>query len=97
MDIHLDIEETRGCNVATRNQRPAALPALAHFIAIHSPEHIERCGQIRAITFKKTAKLLVTYPEKSECSNGRARTQDGSRPRLCMTPFLYDTGAPTRP
>jgi site-specific recombinase XerD len=37
----LDLEETRNCSIATRNQRLAAIHALARFIGAHSPEHIE--------------------------------------------------------
>src|SRR6516165_2385696 len=47
------LEGERGCGVATRNQRLAALRSLAHFVGSHSPEHAEWCGQIRAIPFKK--------------------------------------------
>ena len=43
------IEEGRGCGLATRNQRLAAIHSLAHFIALHSPEHVAWCGQIRAV------------------------------------------------
>src|SRR5437867_11803324 len=35
-----DLEERRGCGVATRNQRLAAIRSLARFIALHSPEHV---------------------------------------------------------
>ena len=34
-----DLEEGRGCAVATRNQRLAALHALARFIGLHAPDH----------------------------------------------------------
>jgi len=61
-----DLEQTRGCSVTTRNQRLAVLHALARFIGHRSPEHIEWCGQIRALPFKKTAKPLIPYLEKAE-------------------------------
>src|SRR5688572_30253969 len=35
-----ELEEGRGCGAATRNQRLAALRSLAHFIGLHSPEHV---------------------------------------------------------
>jgi integrase/recombinase XerD len=35
-----DLEETRGCGVATRNQRLAAIHSLAHFIGVHRPEYL---------------------------------------------------------
>ena len=56
----------RGCVVATRNHRLAAIHSLAHFIGLHSPEHIQWTGEIRAIPFKKTVRPLVTYLEKEE-------------------------------
>lgn len=92
----LALEETRGCSVATRNQRLAAIHALARFIGLHSPEHIEWCGQIRAIAFKKTAKPLVTYLEKSEMDALLAapdrKTAQGRRDYAVIL-FLYNTGA----
>src|SRR6476660_367606 len=51
-----DLEESRKCSIATRNQRLAAIHALARFVGEHSPEHIAWCGQIRSIPFKKTSK-----------------------------------------
>src|SRR5262249_6452962 len=51
-----DLEARRGCGPATRNQRLAAIHSLAHFIGLHSPEHLHWCGQIRAIPSKKAAR-----------------------------------------
>ncbi len=92
----LDLEETRGCSVTTRNQRLAAIHALARFVGIHSPEHIEWCGEVRAIAFKKTTKPLVTYLEKSEMDALLAapdrKTAQGQRDYAAIL-FLYNTGA----
>jgi len=60
------LEQQRGCSVATRNQRLSAIHALVRFIAVHSPEHIAWCGEIRAIPFKKTSKPHLAYLEKPE-------------------------------
>jgi site-specific recombinase XerD len=60
------LEEARGCSIPTRNQRLAAIHALAHFIGERGPEHIEWCGQIQAVPFKRTAKASITYLERSE-------------------------------
>lgn len=49
-----DLEDTRHCSVATRNQRLAGIHALARFIGESSPEHVEWCTQIRLIPIKKT-------------------------------------------
>ena len=51
-----DLEQSRECGIATRNQRLAAIHALARFVGEHSPEHIAWCGQIRSIPFKKASR-----------------------------------------
>src|SRR5213080_466351 len=61
-----EVEEQRGCGVATRNQRLAAIHSLAHFIGQNSPEHICWCGKVRAVSFKKSPRPLVGYLEKQE-------------------------------
>ena len=48
-----ELEVECRCGVATRNQRLAALRSLAHFIGMQSPEHVEWCGQLRSVPFKK--------------------------------------------
>src|SRR5437773_474366 len=53
-----EVEEQRRSGVATRNQRLAALHALAHFIGAHSPEHVRWCGEVRAVPFKKAPRPL---------------------------------------
>jgi len=77
-----DLEQTRGCSVATRNQRLAVVHALARFIAEHSPEHIEWCGTLGTIPFKRAMKREITYLEQSE----------GQRDYALLL-FLYNTGA----
>ena len=90
------LEETRGCSVTTRNQRLAVIRALAHFIGTRGPEHIEWCGQIRAIPFKRFAKTPVTYLEKAEMDALLAapdrNTALGRRDYVLLL-FLYNTGA----
>lgn len=65
-DFLCDIEALRGCSIATRNQRLAAIHALARFVAEHSPEHIEWCAQVRNVPFKKGSHALVPYLDKPE-------------------------------
>ena len=92
----LQIEETRGCGPATRNQRLAAIRSLAKFIALHSPEHIEWCRDIRTIPFKRSPRPLVTYLEKLEMDALLAapdlQTAQGRRDHAVLL-FLYNTGA----
>lgn len=91
-----DLEQTRGCSVTTRNQRLAVIHALARFIGEHSPEHIQWCGTVRAIRFKRAMKRGITYLEKSEMDALLAapdrRTAQGRRDYALLL-FLYNTGA----
>jgi site-specific recombinase XerD len=90
------LEETRGCSVPTRNQRLAAIHALAHFIGERGPEHIEWCGQIQAVPFKRAAKSSITYLEKSEMDALLAapdRNSAQGRRDYVLLLFLYNTGA----
>jgi len=90
------LEETRGCSVTTRNQRLAAIHALAHFIGERGPEHIGWCGQIQAIPFKRAAKNSITYLEKPEMDALLAapdrNSAQGQRDYALLL-FLYNTGA----
>jgi site-specific recombinase XerD len=91
-----ELEEERGCAIATRNQRLAALHALARFIGLHAPELVEWCGQVRAVPFKKAPKALVTYLEKAEVDALLAapdRTCAQGRRDHTLLLFLYNSGA----
>ncbi len=91
-----DIEVQRGCGVATRNQRLAAIHTLAHFIGVRSPEYVQWCGEIRAILVKKAPQSLMTYLEKSEMDalleSPDQTTKLGCRDHALLL-FLYNTGA----
>lgn len=91
-----DLEVSRGCGIATRNQRLAAIRAFAGFVGGNSPIHIAWSGQIRSIPFKKTAKPIVPYLERGEIDALLAapdrRTAQGRRD-YAMLLFLYNTGA----
>jgi integrase/recombinase XerD len=91
-----ELEEKRGCSIATRNQRLAAIHSLARFIGLHSPEHIRWCGEVRAIPVKKAPRPLVTYLEKKEMDALLAApdesTAQGHRDHAVLL-FLYNTGA----
>ncbi len=91
-----ELEEKRGCTITTRNQRLAAIHALARFIGLHAPELVEWCGQVRSVPFKKAPKALVTYLEKAEMDALLAApdqsTAQGRRDHAVLL-FLYNTGA----
>jgi len=90
------IEDSRKCAISTRNQRLAAIHSLAHFVGLHSPEHLAWCGEICAIPFKKSIQTPVTYLEKAEIDTLLAapnqRNAQGRRDHLLLL-FLYNTGA----
>ena len=68
----------------------------ARYVATRSPEHVEWCGQIRAIALKKTAPPAVSYVEKHELDAlldaPDTSTSQGRRERALLL-FLYHTGA----
>lgn len=90
-----EVEEKRGCTITTRNQRLAAIHALARFIGIHAPELVEWCGQVRTVPFKKALKTLITYLEKPEMDALLAApdtTTDQGRRDHALLLFLYNAG-----
>ena len=60
------IEEDRKCSVSSRNQRLAAIHALAGFIAERCPEYLDWCAQLRTVKAKRSAPRPVCYLEKPE-------------------------------
>lgn len=92
----LHLEQDRKCSVATRNQRLAAIHALAKFIAGHSPEHISWCAEVRAIPFKKSSKPVMSYLDKTEMDallETPARSSAQGLRDYVLLLFLYNTGA----
>jgi len=92
----LQLEEQRGCSVSTRNQRLAAIYALARFISERSPEHIAWLSQIRSIPFKKTSKPLMGYLDKPEMEallNAPNRNKPLGLRDYTLLLFLYNSGA----
>jgi integrase/recombinase XerD len=91
-----DLEKSRGCGIATRNQRLAAIHSLARFIGLRSPEHLEWCGKIQAIGSKKVARPLIGYLEKDELDALLKAPDQGTsqgRRDYAVLLFLYNTGA----
>jgi integrase/recombinase XerD len=91
-----ELEEKRGCGAATRNQRLAAIRSLAHFIGVHSPEHVAWCGEVRSVPFKKAPRPSVCYLEKAEleallAAPDRAKAQ-GQREHALLL-YLYNSGS----
>jgi integrase/recombinase XerD len=90
------LEQDRRCSSRTRNQRLAAVHAMARFIAERSPEHIAWCGQIRAVPFKRFTRNELSYLDKPEMDAILAtpdrRTGQGRRDHALLL-FLYNSGA----
>ena len=91
-----DLEQSRGCGIATRNQRLAAIHALARFVGEHSPEHIAWCGQIRSIPFKKASRAVIPYLDKPQMDAllgaPDRQTAQGRRDHALLL-FLYNSGS----
>lgn len=91
-----DLEDNRGCGIATRNQRLAAIHSLAHFIGLRCPEHLEWCREIRTIQAKRTPQAAVAYLEKDEMDALLAAPDQGNRQGrrdYAVLLFMYNTGA----
>ena len=90
------LEKERGCSGATRNLRLATIHSLAKFIAMHNPEQVAWCAEVRAVPFKKTAKPTLPYLDKPEMDallmNPDVDTPLGMRDYALLL-FLYNTGA----
>ena len=90
------VEQERHCSVSTRNQRLGAIHSLARFIGSRAPEHLSWCAEMRSVPFKKTAKTIIGYLEKSELDAllraPDRRTTLGARDHALLL-FLYNTGA----
>src|SRR5579883_3221857 len=90
------IEEKRKCSISSRNQRLAAIHALASFIAERCPEYLDWCAQLRAVKSKRSAPRPVCYLEKPEIDAlldaPSPVTKLGYRDRALLL-FLYNSGA----
>lgn len=90
------IESERKCCIATRNQRLAALHALARFIGRNSPEHISWCSDLCSVPFKKGAKPTMCYLDKHEMDallDAPNRSSPQGARDYALLLFLYNTGA----
>ena len=90
------IEEKRKCSISSRNQRLAAIHALATFIAERSPEYLDWCAKLRAVKSKRSTPRPVCYLEKPEIDAlldaPSPGTRLGCRDRALLL-FLYNSGA----
>lgn len=90
------LEDSRGCTVATRNVRLAAIHSFYRFMQYEQPERLEQWQEILAVPQKKSKagimnyasldgiKLLLEMPDKA--------TWQGMRD-LALLSLMYDSGA----
>jgi site-specific recombinase XerD len=90
------LEEERDCTISTRNQRLAAIHALAGFIGQRSPENLGWSAQLRSVEFKRSTHVPVGYLDKREIDMLLAvpdqSTWIGYRDHVLLL-FLYNSGA----
>jgi integrase/recombinase XerD len=90
------LEETRGNQVRTRNQRLAALHTLFDYIARREPELLGLCQQVAAIPCKRAAPTETHFLERDEMEALFRRLPRSGRFALrdrALLLFLYNTGA----
>lgn len=90
------LEQERGCGIATRNQRLAAIHSFIRFVQTEAPENIMLCQKILEIPFRKrlepTVKYLSTDEVKQILELPDTTTRSGRRD-LALLCLLYDSGA----
>jgi site-specific recombinase XerD len=90
------LEKERGNEIATRNNRLAAIRSFFSFVAAEEPSLAEHCHRICTIPFKRAPVRTVPYLEQDEVQALLAApdrsTAAGRRDHALML-FLYNTGA----
>ena len=90
------LEQDRGNQVRTRNQRLAAVHSLFEYLASRDPELLGTCQQVTAIPMKRAAPAETRFLEKNEVEDLLARLPARGRLALrdrTLVLFLYNTGA----
>lgn len=90
------VEQKRKCSIRSRNQRLAAIHALAAFVAERCPEYLDWYAQLRSVKSKRSESAAVCYLEKVEIDAlldaPTPVTRLGYRDRALLL-FLYNSGA----
>ena len=96
LDFLRTIEEKRGNQPRTRNQRLAALRTFYRYLAVHHPEMLAGAQRVEAIPTKRVQAAKTVYLERDEIDAlFQALPRDGDlalRDRTLLM-FLYNTGA----
>lgn len=96
LDFLRMIEDTRGNQARTRNQRLAALRTFYRYLAVHYPEMLAEAQRVEAIPTKRARTAKTVYMERDEIDTlFQTLPRNGSlalRDRALLL-FLYNTGA----
>ncbi len=90
------LEQERGNQVASRNQRLAALKTFFDFLATHAPEHFLEAEAVMAIPVKRSPPPPTLFLEREEMQTllgGLPITGAQALRDRALLVFLYNTGA----
>lgn len=90
------LEKERGCSVATRNQRLAAIESYFKYISADNPELLYQMQQISSIRIKKSPRPVISYLTVASMKTLLEvidTTHPQGRRDLTMLSLLYDSGA----
>lgn len=98
------IEQEKGCSIATRNQRLAAIHTYARYVSGNCPEYLDWCRKLFSIPIKRDKANVVgrvatpelSYLEKTEMNalldSPNQNTRQGKRDHALLL-FMYNSGA----
>lgn len=90
------LETDRENSINTRNQRLAAIHALARYIQVQKPEYMFECQRILSIPNKRYHKKPIGYLQTDEMKNLLSKPDMGTRNGrrdIALLALLYDSGA----
>lgn len=89
------LQNTRGNEIATRNNRLAAIRSFFAFVAAEEPSLAEHCRRVCAVPLKRAPVKAVPYLEEGEMRALLAASASGSAGERdhALLLFLYNTGA----
>jgi site-specific recombinase XerD len=90
------LESKRGNEIATRNNRLAAIRSFFTFVAAEEPSLADQCRRVCAIPIKRAPVKTVTYLENEEMQallGAAAAAGDAGLRDHALLLFLYNTGA----
>lgn len=96
LEFLMHLEQERGSNIRTRNQRLAALHAFFRYVQAEEPGALLQCQKILAIPLKRHpdpgVKALTPEETRTILAQPDRNTRSGRRD-AAMLSLLYDTGA----